>query len=164
MKRVATGLLLMILSAVLRAGAQITHACEKRTEVLQSVDSIRESSVGTITGTLKDERGNPIVNAYVECTKGGVIQAREVTDFDGNYTFLSLQPGRLAITIKSGGRELTIFDIGLTAAAIRVVNGTLASPVYPSLPNPIRCGNFRPPLIDLKYPGGHTTYAGPLLW
>lgn len=46
-----------------------------------------------IFGTLKDEKGNPIINARVEASEGNVVKGRALTDFDGNYSIKPLESG-----------------------------------------------------------------------
>lgn len=109
----------------------------------------------TITGTLKDERGNPVVNAYVEVTAGGVIRGRELTDFDGVYTVRPLDGGRYDVVFKFQGKELRITDVSLAADQTRTVNGTLNSGTVLKEAT-VRVQRYVAPLIDPKEPGGRS--------
>lgn len=113
---------------------------------------------GTITGTLKDERGNPVVNAYVEVSAGNVVRGREVTDFDGIYTVRPLDGGRYDVIFKFQGKELRITDISLAADQTRTVNGTLvtATSATGGRDVVVRTQRYVAPLIDPKEPGGRS--------
>ena len=163
MNRVAIAILLLNMLTAGRVNAQL------RTDTVIAMgvaapDTSTQGSSGSITGTLRDERGNPIVNAYVECSAGGVIRGRELTDFDGIYTIRPLQPERLTVRFKFQGKELTITDVTLAAGVHRTLNGTLdlSKPGMTTCTVVIRCwGN---PFIDPKHPGGRTTHTSSLFW
>ncbi len=53
----------------------------------------KDTTTGGIYGTLKDEKGVPIINANVEVSKDGIVVGREVTDLDGNYFIKPLSTG-----------------------------------------------------------------------
>jgi hypothetical protein len=115
---------------------------------------------GALTGNLKDERGNPIISAYVEASLGGIVTGREVTDFDGNYTIKPLNAGRYTVTFKYQGKELVITDISLTNDQIRTVNGTLVITKSATGDKDVVVRTTRKyvaPLIDPKEPGGRST-------
>ena len=64
-----------------------------------------------IKGTLKDENGNPVVNANVEVTSGGIVSGRALTDFDGMYTVRPLSGGNYDVKFSYLGKELVITGV-----------------------------------------------------
>jgi hypothetical protein len=160
MKRVAILCLLLTVSAGFSLIAQIDPSAATGR---MYVDSTGSNVHAILKGNLKDERGNPIVNAEVECSDGNIICGREVTDFDGNYVIGSLKPGKMTLTFRFQGKELIITDISLSSGQRRSVDGTLTM-VMPKSPT-IRfyCRIICPPIIDPKYPGGHASRADVML-
>jgi outer membrane receptor protein involved in Fe transport len=111
-----------------------------------------------IKGNLKDERGNPIVNANVVVTEGGIQKGRDLTDFDGNYMIRPLNGGRYDVKFSYLGRDLTITGVVVAADQIITVNGKLTT-----TNEAIKGGKgvevhavrgYQAPIIDPENPGG----------
>lgn len=109
-----------------------------------------------IKGLLRDERGNPIVNANVTVTESGIIKGRDLTDFDGNYTIRPLNGGRYDVRFSYLGRDLTITNVVLAADQVVTVNGKLST-VNEALKGGVVVHATRlytAPIIDPENPGG----------
>lgn len=55
---------------------------------------------GAITGTVLNEKKEPIIGAVVQVLEGGVVKGGNVTDYDGVYYIKPLAPGRYTVTVK----------------------------------------------------------------
>jgi hypothetical protein len=75
-----------------------------------------------IKGTLTDEKGNPIVNANVLVSEGGMQKGRDLTDFDGHYSVKPLGGGRYDVKFSYLGKELTITNVVLAGDQTLTVN------------------------------------------
>lgn len=168
MTRIAFLILILIAGVRLNAAPGPDSA---RHDGLAARASAVADSGASISGTLKDERGNPIANASVECTAGGVNVGRGFTDFDGNYAIRPLSAGSTTLTFKFQGKSLEILDIVLANGVFRKINGTLwTAPDYilDSSKGRYRrngywgCNPYKFPEFD--YPGGRATHSGHMLW
>ncbi len=113
-----------------------------------------------IKGNLKDEKGNPIVNANVLVSEGGIQKGRDLTDFDGNYTIKPLNGGRYDVKFSYLGKDLTITGVVVAADQLVTVNGKLITT------NEVTQGGkkiqaevhavrgYQAPIIDPENPGG----------
>lgn len=52
-----------------------------------------------ILGTVTDSKGEPLVNASVQFTSGGISKGGTITDFDGKYSMKPLDPGYYDVTV-----------------------------------------------------------------
>lgn len=95
--------------------------------ILLCLPSIAFAQSSGIKGILRDERGNPIVNANVVVSEGGIQKGRDLTDFDGNYTVRPLNGGRYDVKFSYLGRDLTITNVVVAADQIVTVNGKLTT-------------------------------------
>lgn len=135
----------------------ITFARQPAPEPARRRSGKLEGGNATITGTLKDEKGSPIINAYVETRSGGVVRGRELTDFDGIYTIRPLDGGQYEVTFKFQGKEQTIYGISLAADQMRTVNGILKSGTeLKGVTKRATRTVYVPPIIDPKEPGGRS--------
>jgi outer membrane receptor protein involved in Fe transport len=110
-----------------------------------------------IKGNLKDERGNPIVNAGVIVTEGGIMKGQTLTDFDGNYTVRPLSGGRYDVKFSYLGRDLTITNVVVAADQIVTVNGKLVTTTEALKGKPVEVHavrGYQAPIIDPENPGG----------
>ena len=60
-----------------------------------------QSAAGAITGTVKDQAGQPVVNAEVEAMQGGTVVNAGVTDQNGNFTINALPAGTYALSVQN---------------------------------------------------------------
>lgn len=132
--------------------------------VNESVQVVREfdgslNGRGGIHGTLTDEKGSPLTSAQVTVSQGGIQRGGAVTNFDGEYTIRTLDPGRYDITFKWQNFQQTITGVIVYTDAMSTVNNKLWTTVtlgkkeiviMASRPN-------APPLVDAKRPGGRQT-------
>ncbi|OSZ78959.1 hypothetical protein CAP35_12130 [Chitinophagaceae bacterium IBVUCB1] len=58
------------------------------------------AQTGGISGTVLNEKKEPVVGAFVEVTKGGHKEMSTVTDQEGNYILKPLQPGKYDVIVK----------------------------------------------------------------
>jgi len=106
-----------------------------------------------IRGVLKDEKGEPIVNAIVEVIFEGNTKGGTLTDFDGVYTIKPLNPGKYNVRFRYQGRELTITDVTLAQERIVTVNGKLV--ITTDLKGAtVTSKRYVVPIIDPENPGG----------
>src|SRR5690606_35987847 len=111
--RVAAGVLLALgLSKDADAQAERKAPVEQHSiEEKGTADSTTTAHSGKgfeIYGTLKDERGEPIVAAIVEISNQGTVTGRALTDFDGNYSATTLKGGNYDVKFSYLGKERII--------------------------------------------------------
>ncbi len=111
---------------------------------------------GGIKGTLKDEKGNEVVNAYVEVSTGGIIKGREVTDIDGAFNVHPLDGGNYTVKFSYQGHQQIVNDVILADGQIALVNTTIqTSKVLTGVV--VRATTYRAPIINPEHPGGSST-------
>jgi hypothetical protein len=72
------------------------------------------SVVTQVTGTINDDKGNPIVNATVKISQGGVTVAEGATDANGHFALIVDGVGTYNITVsKTGFQDLVQNDKAL---------------------------------------------------
>src|SRR5690606_23930206 len=106
-----------------------------------------------IFGTLKDERGEPIVAAIVEISNQGTVTGRTLTDFDGNYSVTALEGGSYDVTFSYLGKERTITGVDTRKSKTRVC-GQLAVFDGRSITGAVHIWNSRP----IPEPPGRKTH------
>jgi len=112
--------------------------------------ALSQESTGSITGTVKDEKGGAVAGATVTATSPALVRAQEVTtDGNGRYTFGSLPAGIYSITAGQAGfssvkkddvllqlgRELSLdlaLPVGGVTETVNVTAGTEAIDVTSS--------------------------------
>ncbi|HEU4766802.1 MAG TPA: carboxypeptidase-like regulatory domain-containing protein [Pyrinomonadaceae bacterium] len=76
----------------------------------QAATPAPSKSLGTITGTVKDHKGNPLVGAVVSLLREGAKHAKEArTDDKGNF-IAKVMPGKYGITAVANGFGAVIFS------------------------------------------------------
>lgn len=76
----------------------------------QAATPAPSKTLGTITGTVKDNKGNPLVGAVVSLLREGAKQAKEArTDDKGNY-IAKVAPGKYGIRAVATGFSAVIFS------------------------------------------------------
>jgi hypothetical protein len=86
-----------------------------------------QSTFGTILGTVRDSRGDLILDAKVTLVNTGTAAARTlVTDANGSYAFKNIDVGRYALAITAPGFEKeSLPEIVLSARDTRRMDATL---------------------------------------
>ncbi|MGA3370278.1 MAG: carboxypeptidase regulatory-like domain-containing protein [Terracidiphilus sp.] len=86
-----------------------------------------QSTFGTILGTVRDSRGDLILNAKVTLANTGTAATRTLhTDANGSYAFKNIDVGRYALTITAPGFEKeSLPEIVLSARDTRRMDATL---------------------------------------
>ena len=92
----------MICAAMLWSPMGVSHASA-------AVDEVQQQ--GSISGTVVDSQGEPVIGASVIIVGGAATQGT-VTDFDGNFT-LNVKPGT----------KLTISYVGMKSQTVTAANG-----------------------------------------
>ena len=108
-----------------------------------------------IKGTLKDEKGDPVVNANVEVSSGGIVSGRGLTDFDGNYSIRPLNGGRYSVKFSYLGKERVYTDVSVASEQIVTVNGkiTISNELGPVV---VTTSRYVVPIINPENPGGRS--------
>lgn len=118
-----------------------------------SAAGVSFGQIGTVTGTVVDERNEPVIGAVVEAIQGGIVKGGAQTDFDGNYTIKPLSPGRYDVKIR-----YTSYKTSLTTGV--VVNPDLTTGVNVKLEldaaklDEVVVVEYKVPLVDKYKPGG----------
>jgi hypothetical protein len=86
-----------------------------------------QSTFGSFVGTVKDPAGAVIPTCVVSLTNKGTSAKREaLTDADGNYAFLNIEPGMYDVEFRADGfRSAAITGFELTARQTLRADGTL---------------------------------------
>ncbi|MCB9263232.1 MAG: carboxypeptidase regulatory-like domain-containing protein [Flavobacteriales bacterium] len=83
-----------------------------------------QNQKGTLQGTLIDDYGEPVYNAYI---KVAGTQTGTISDFDGRYSF-GLEPGIYTIEISHiTFEQLTFENVKIEAGKITIQNATMSS-------------------------------------
>ena len=61
-----------------------------------------------ILGMVTDKKKEPITNAAVVVTRGGILKASTITDIDGKYSVKPLEPGYYDVTVSYLGYKTTM--------------------------------------------------------
>ena len=111
---------------------------------------------GSISGTLTDEHGNPIVSGSVTVMQGNTIKGGAITDFDGKYSISPLDSGRYDIKFSAQGVAQTVTGVVVSAGNSSTVNLrlVLASNVVRGAVMVRAARRYQRPLIDRRRPGG----------
>lgn len=108
-----------------------------------------------IKGNLVDEKGEAIVNANVEVSSGGMVNGRDVTDLDGNYTVKPLNGGRYTVKFTYLGKERIYTDVSVAADQIVTVNGKISTSTELKEAK-ITSSRYVVPIINPENPGGRS--------
>lgn len=154
MKRLA---ILIVALVAFSVQSEAQDGSEVTNPVRTTVDSSNTSSV---TGVLTDTKGNPIVNAYVECTVDGKVVGRELTDFDGIYVIKPISERCVDVTFKFQGRQFVAAGIMMSPGNSQVANGTIRESQGCSFYT--RCARRIPD--NRQHPGASITHSGNMLW
>src|SRR4051812_963871 len=95
--------------------------------LLMSSVSWGQSTFGSFVGTVKDPAGAVVPTCVVSLTNKGTSAKREaITDADGSYAFLNIEPGMYDVTFSADGfRSATITGFELLARQTLRADGTL---------------------------------------
>lgn len=111
---------------------------------------------GAITGTVLDEKKEPIIGAIVRVYEAGVQKGAAVTDVDGEYDIKPLNPGKYDMVVSYIGYiEQKVTNVILSPDKTTQVNFNLTASGR-SLQEVVVTG-YKVPLIDRYSPGTTTT-------
>ncbi len=117
---------------------------------------LAQAQVGEITGTILDERKEPIIGVVIRVEEGGVVKGGAATDFDGRYSIKPLQPGRYDVTISyTGMKQLRINGVMVRPGYPTILDKTMESAT--ALAGVEVVSTYVPPLIDKGKPGPDLT-------
>ncbi|HEY9177776.1 MAG TPA: von Willebrand factor type A domain-containing protein [Flavipsychrobacter sp.] len=118
--------------------------------------AMAQGAAGAIIGTVTDENNDPVINAQVQVSSGGVIKGGSVTDFDGNYIIKPLMPGRYEVKVNYlGYKENLTTGVLVQPGQNTKVNVKLKRSDAAMLEEVV-ITEYKVPLID-KYQGGSTS-------
>lgn len=118
--------------------------------------AMAQGAAGAIIGTVVDENNDPVINAQVQVSSGGVIKGGSVTDFDGNYVIKPLMPGRYEVKVNYlGYKENLTTGVLVQPGQNTKVNVKLKRSDAAMLEEVV-ITEYKVPLID-KYQGGSTS-------
>ena len=105
-----------------------------------------------ISGTVLDERKEPMINAGVHVYLNGVLVGGTVTDFDGNYSLGSLKHGIYQVMVRYAGYD-SIQTNGVKVDTNNVpVNFAFKKSNIQALGGCIVITGYSTPLIDMDDP------------
>lgn len=111
-----------------------------------------------IGGKLKDEKGEPIINANVEASMGGIVQGRALTDFDGEYSIRGLNGGNYTVKFSYLGKEASYTGISVAGDQGVTVNGKIVTTnTVAGVTKTVT--RYVKPIIDPKNPGGRAIHT-----
>ncbi|MFH2143322.1 MAG: carboxypeptidase-like regulatory domain-containing protein [Bacteroidota bacterium] len=117
-----------------------------------SITFVYGQAPGTLKGKILDEKGDPMVNAYVYI-KTGADKIGDATDFDGNYTIKTIKPGSYNINVSClGYNDILIPNIYVKPDKITYLESTRMSLKYLTTKNEAEVVGTRTKLIDPEEP------------
>ncbi len=95
--------------------------------LLLASQAFAQSTFGTLVGTVRDPSGSVVPDCKITATNTGTSATRAaLTDKEGNYVLVNLEPGTYQILIEAAGfQPTTLKDIALTARETIRNDGTL---------------------------------------
>ncbi len=89
---------------------------------------LAQSTFGTFVGTVKDQTGSVVAECVITLTNTGTSTKRStVTDKDGNYVLVNLEPGSYEITMQAAGfQPLTFKSLELLSRQTVRTDGNLS--------------------------------------
>lgn len=117
------------------------------------------AQVGEIYGTVTDEKGEPMINASVQVTEGGIAKGGAVTDIDGKFSVKPLSPGSYQVRVSYTGYKQTLIDgVDVTGTGVKVNVKMDQSSANTTLGVvEVKAERYAAPLIQPKDPGSTTT-------
>lgn len=113
-----------------------------------------DSTYATIKGQVVDENGEPLINAIIELSLGGIVKTGIVTDYNGNYIIkVDAANDSYELRIRyTGYKTLTTEYIGISIGQTVLLNVKM-TPATNRDHIIIGGVNYRTPLIDPDNPG-----------
>jgi outer membrane receptor protein involved in Fe transport len=110
---------------------------------------------GEVSGTVVDDKKEPVIGAVIEVLQGGIVKGGNITDADGNYLVKPLDPGRYDVRVK-----MSSFKTSLVTGAIVSPSKTTTVNISLELDtkklNEVVVVGYKVPLIDPNAVGGKT--------
>ena len=84
-----------------------------------------------LSGRVIDETKEPLIGATVKLLKGGIFSKGVITDFDGNFTFQSLEPGVYDLEVLyTGFQTKRVEKVDLKTNTVQTVNVVMEATDY----------------------------------
>ncbi len=113
---------------------------------------------GAISGTVHDEKGNPLIGATIKVIQGGINKGGAQTDEDGNYTVKPLPAGRYDVEI-SAVAYTTHKTTGVIVSADRITALDVKLKPRATELQAVTVTAYKVPLIDRYNPGARSVVA-----
>ncbi len=110
------------------------------------------ADTGGITGTLNDQRGNPIINAVVNVLQGRTKAGSGLTDFDGNYIVKPLKSGVYTVQFVYLNNKQEVTAVQVEAGKLTTVNTKMTVANTGAKDVVVTVKRYEKPLIDFKAP------------
>ena len=115
------------------------------------------SAAQEITGTILDEKKEPMINAVVQVYMADTLKGGAATDFDGRYVIMGLGPGYYSLlALYSGYDSMMVTGVLVTEKSKTrqnfKMNRTKGSELYS-----VVVRSYKKPLVNQDLPGSHTT-------
>lgn len=111
---------------------------------------------GAITGTVLDEKKEPMIGAVVQVFEGGLNKGGAATDIDGNYTVKPLSPGRYEVRISFTSYKTSVTQ-GVLVSPDKTTQVNASLEVNTKEMDEFVIVDYKVPLIDKYAPGSVTT-------
>lgn len=118
------------------------------------------AQTGAISGTVKDEKSQPVIGAIIEVLEGGTVRGGAATDEDGKYLVKPLNPGTdYTVTVKyTGYQEQRLTKVQITGDRTTYQNFNLK--IVTNEREVVVVKEYKVPLIKKDEPGTTTTLTG----
>jgi hypothetical protein len=115
-----------------------------------------QATPGEITGTVLDDKKEPVVQAVIEARSGGILKGGAVTDLDGKYSIKPIDAGRYDVTVKALSYKETT-ETGVLVSPDKTTGLDFSLQQATNTINEHVVIAYKVPLIDKYAPGGSTT-------
>lgn len=118
-----------------------------------------QSQMGSIQGTVLDDKKEPVVNAAVQVMEGGILKGGAVTDYDGNYEVKPLSPGRYDVKVQLQSYKTSI-TTGVIVSPDKITGVNFSMELASKQLNEVVITGYKVPLVDRYSPGGQKAITG----
>lgn len=121
-----------------------------------SASAFGQGQSGSVTGTVVDEKKEPVIGAVVEAIQGGIVKGGSPTDVDGNYTIKPLAPGRYEIKVNYSSYKTSLTQ-GVIVTPDQTTGVNVSLELNPQKLDEVVVIDYVVPLVNKYQPGGSTT-------
>lgn len=117
------------------------------------------AQTGSISGTVYDEKKEPIIGAIVQVFEAGATKGGAATDIDGNYVIKPLSPsGNYEVHVKYAGYK-EIISKGVLVSPDRITKLNFNMQINAKELDEVVVTTYKVPLIEADKPGSTTTFT-----